>query len=122
MIFFSEMSASLVGMRPGNRKLQMHRSQSRGVVPASWLKGLVAILLFLAGAALPLYGQSDLALQASDLMRAGKFHDAELLWRQLEQQHPKDALIHGNLGLDLPQDGNLELAAVDYRISLALRP
>jgi Flp pilus assembly protein TadD len=46
-------------------------------------------------------------------MRAGKFHDAELLWRQLAQQHPKDASIHGNLGVALAQQGKLEPATIE---------
>src|ERR1700722_13445494 len=122
MIFFSEISASLLGMRPAIRKLRIPRARSRGSTTASWPSGLVSVLLILAGAVLPLYGQNDLAGQASDLMRAGKFHDAELLWRQLEQQHPKDALIHGNLGVALAQQGKLEPATVEYRRSLALKP
>jgi Flp pilus assembly protein TadD len=73
------------------------------------------ILVILAWAVLPLHAQNDLALQASELMRTGKFHDAELLWRQLEQQHPKDPLIHGNLGVSLAQQGKLETATAEYR-------
>src|ERR1700704_2075987 len=122
MSFFSAMAARLLGIRPGIRTLGIHPAQDRGSIPASRPNGLASVLLILAGAVLPLYGQNDLALQASDLMRAGKFHDAELLWRQLEQQHPKDALIHGNLGVALAQQGKLEPATVEYRRSLALKP
>src|SRR6266436_5253977 len=122
MIFFSEMSASLLGMRPGFGKLRMRHAQSPGLSPTLWFKCLALILLFLAGAVLPIHAQNDLALQASELMRTGKFHDAELLWRQLEQQHPKDALIHANLGVALAQQGKLETAAAEYRKSLALKP
>src|SRR5260370_4343876 len=122
MIFFSEMSASLLRMRPCIRKLRMRRAKSQGLIPTSWLKCLASIFLLLASAAPPLYGQSDLALQASELMQAGKFHGAELLWRQLAQQHPQDALIHGNLGVALARQGKLEPATAEYRKSLALKP
>ena len=45
--------------------------------------GLRWILLFLLSVAVPLQGQDDLANQALDLMRANRFQDAEVLWRQL---------------------------------------
>ena len=55
-------------------------------------------------------------------MQAGKFRDAELLWRQLEQQHPTDAVIHANLAVALAQQGELEAATIEYHKSLTLKP
>ena len=83
---------------------------------------MLSVFLIVTWAVLPSHAQNDVALQASELMRTGKFHDAELLWRQLEQQHPKDPVIHGNLGVALAQQGKLESAAVEYHKSLALKP
>lgn len=79
-------------------------------------------LLFLSLIALPLYGQNDVAGQASELMRAGRFHDAELLWRQLEHRYPENASVHSNLGIALAQQGELRQAADEYRKSLTLKP
>src|SRR6202044_1871492 len=67
--------------------------------------GLRWLLPILLGAAVPLHGQEDLARQAADLMQAGRFHDAEILWRQLETRSPNDSAIHSNLGVTLAQQG-----------------
>jgi hypothetical protein len=40
-----------------------------------------------------------------ELMRTGKFQDAELLWRQLAQQYRKDPVMRGNLGVALASTG-----------------
>ena len=70
----------------------MRRARSHGLISDRWLNCWFALIFLLsAWAVLPLHAQNDLARQASELMRAGKFHDAELLWRQLEQQYPKNA-------------------------------
>ena len=55
-------------------------------------------------------------------MRANRFHDAEVLWRQLETRNPNNATVHSNLGVCLAQQGQLEPATVEYRKSLALNP
>src|SRR5580704_19723582 len=81
------------------------------------LNYLGAIYLLLLAAAIPLRAQNDLATQAIELMRTGKFHDAEMLWRQLEKQYPANAAVHSNLGVTLAQQGALELAAGEYRKS-----
>ncbi len=122
MIFLSEMFSQRLPLRLAIPRLRKHRALSEGLISTRGINGLVLIFLFLACAVLPLHGQNDTALQASELMRAGKFHDAELLWRQLEQQHPKDALVYGNLGVALAQQGKLEAATAEYRKSLTLKP
>ena len=98
------------------------RARSRRAISNQWINRLLSVFLIVTWAVLPSHAQNDVALQASELMRTGKFHDAELLWRQLEQQHPKDPVIHGNLGVALAQQGKLESAAVEYHKSLALKP
>src|SRR6202453_814564 len=80
------------------------------------------LLLFLLAAAIPLHGQDDLAKQAVELMQGGKFHDAEILWRQLEARHPNDPTIHSNLGVTLAQQGQFEAATAEYRKALRLSP
>jgi len=99
-------------MRPGFWNSRMRRDQNPGLIRTNWRNFFALVFLFLACAVVPLHGQNDLAFQASELMRAGKFHDAELLWRQLAQRHPKDAVIRGNLGVTLAQQGKLEPATV----------
>ena len=95
----------------------------RVILRKQWKRrSLGSIFLCLFWAAIPLHGQNDLARQASELMQAGKFHDAELLWRQLEQQDPKNASIHSNLGVALAQQGQFDAATAEYRKSLALKP
>src|ERR1700761_9302704 len=123
MIFLFQMSPSGVGGRLGFlRQLQVYQAQSRRSCSNRWLDLLTSVVLVMTWAVLPLNAQDNIALQASELMRAGKFHDAELLWRQLEQQHPKDAVIHGNLGVALAQQGKLEAATTEYRRALAIKP
>ena len=83
---------------------------------------LALMLLLLSLTAVSVQGQDNLAAQASALMQAGKFHDAELLWRQLEAQEPKNSSVHNSLGFALAQQGELDLAAVEYRRSLTSDP
>lgn len=71
---------------------------------------------------IPLHAQDDTANQGVELMRAGKFHDAEAVWRQLEKRFPNNPEIHSNLGVSLAQQGQFEPAATEYRKSLALSP
>jgi len=120
MIFLSEMRPGLLATRHAGRKLRSFRGRRQESAEIRCIKYLTVIFLFLVWA-IPLQGQNDLVLRASDLMRAGKFHDAELLWRQLTQQHPKDAVAYGNLGVALAQQGKLEQAATEYRKSLTLK-
>src|SRR5206468_2792034 len=123
MIFLREVwAADGLWSRSGFRKLWTLCAQSREAISDLWLHRLTSILLILTCGVVPSRAQTNVAVQASDLMRTGKFHDAELLWRQLEQQHPKDPMIHGNLGVALAQQGKLESAAAEYRRSLALKP
>jgi Flp pilus assembly protein TadD len=120
MIFRLEMSPASLAIRQALRKLWRPRARTHQLISVHRLSCLL-IYLFLAGTVLPVYAQNDLALQASDLMRAGKFHDAELLWRQLEQRYPRNPMILSNLGVALAQQGKLEQAAIEYRKSLALK-
>jgi Flp pilus assembly protein TadD len=53
-------------------------------------------------------GRDDLARQAVELMQAGRFHEAEILWRQLQVGSPNDPAIHSNLGVTLAQQGRLK--------------
>jgi hypothetical protein len=56
------------------------------------------LILFCAlWAILPLQGQEDVGNQALGLMWANRFHDAEVLWRQLEQRYPNNPAVHSNL-------------------------
>jgi Flp pilus assembly protein TadD len=82
-----------------------------------WLT-TVRTLPFLS--AILLHGQNQLGAQASELMKAGKFHDAELLLRRVEAEDPKNPSSHNSLGFALEQQGELGLAAAEYRKSLAL--
>ena len=89
----------------------------KSLVDISFLRlrvgGLPWFLLCLLGAAIPLHGQDDLARQAVELMHGGRFHDAEILWRQLEARHPNDPTIHSNLGVTLAQQGQFGPATAE---------
>jgi Flp pilus assembly protein TadD len=84
--------------------------------------GLRWLLLILLGTAVPLHGQDGLARQAVELMQAGRFHEAEILWRQLQVRSPNYPAIHNNLGVTLAQARAFEAAAAEYRKSLSLSP
>src|SRR6202042_3057615 len=109
-------------MQPSCRKIQRRRTLSKAFFRSWLLHCLGLFFLSLPWTVLPLHGQDDLALQASELMRTGRFHDAELLWRQLEQRYPENASVHSNLGVALAQQGQLKPAVTEYRKSLALKP
>lgn len=68
------------------------------------------------------YGQDELTTRALELTQAGKFHDAEVLWRRLEDQHPSSPTVHNGLAFSLLQQGQLDQAASEYGMSLALDP
>jgi Flp pilus assembly protein TadD len=80
------------------------------------------IASFVFYASFPVRAQENLASQASTLMQEGNFHDAEVLWRKLEERYPKNPTFHGNLGVALAQQGQLAQAVTEYRTSLALNP
>jgi tetratricopeptide (TPR) repeat protein len=123
MIFLSQRVPNKLARRPAFRRLLKDRAQDRGRTSARLRRYYFALIFLLSFCAVfPLGAQNDLPSRATELMRAGKFHDAELLWRQLEQQYPKDAGIHGNLGVALAQQGKLEPAAAEYHKSLAIKP
>src|ERR1700735_4275672 len=120
-MLLSKISLAWVAIRLVIRKSKKCRTQSK-VFLSNRLLNCLGIFLLLVWTAIPLHGQNDLALQASELMRTGKFHDAELLWRQLEQRYPENASVHSNLGVALAQQGQLKPAVTEYRKSLALKP
>jgi tetratricopeptide (TPR) repeat protein len=68
------------------------------------------------------YSQNDIARQAETLMQAGRFHEAEDLWRKLTESEPRNASAHANLGLALARQEQLAAAAVEYRKALAIQP
>ena len=67
-------------------------------------------------------GRMISARQAVELMQAGRFQDAEILWRHLQARSPNDPAIHSNLGVTLAQQGQFEAATAEYRKSLSLSP
>ena len=68
------------------------------------------------------YGQEVTATQAMSLMQAGKFHDAEMIWRSLTERFPEDPALHNGLGISLAQQSEPALAASEYKKSLSLSP
>jgi predicted Zn-dependent protease len=53
-------------------------------------------------------------------MQSGNFHDAEMIWRQLEERYPRNPTFHGDLGVALAEQGRFADAAAEYRRSLVL--
>ena len=71
----------------------------------------------------PDYGAQQASVQqATQLIQAGQFHEAELLLRGLVRQYPKDASVRSTLGVALAQQGMLAAAVEEYRASLAFDP
>ena len=90
MIFLSQRVPNKLPRRPAFRRWLKDRAQDRERTSAQSRRYYFALIFLLSlCAVVSLQAQNDLASQATELMRAGKFHDAELLWRQLEQQIPK---------------------------------
>src|SRR4051794_19623759 len=85
------------------------------------LLSIVALMFSLFECA-SLSAQTDAAAKASQLMQSGNFRDAEMLWRQLAARYPRNAEVHGNLGVCLAQQGKLQQAAAAYRKSLEIKP
>lgn len=79
-----------------------------------------AALVLLGGAAL-LAGE-DLSQQGAAAVRAGRYEEAERIYRQLSKSFPKEAGWHGNLGLALHSQGKLKAAVQALEQSLKLRP
>jgi Flp pilus assembly protein TadD len=114
--------AGLSTMRAILHKLRMHRAR-RAVLLSSRRSLWLAVMLLLPPlSAIPLHGQIELGAQASELMKAGKFHDAEQILRRVEAEDPKNPSAHNSLGFALGQQGEFSLAAAEYRKSLALDP
>lgn len=68
-----------------------------------------------------IFGQ-DLSQQAAEAMRAGRYADAERLYRQLVKQFPAEAGWHGNLGLALHSQKRYSQAIPPLEQSLKLHP
>ena len=80
-----------------------------------------ATLIVLALACSGLLAQ-DFSQKGAEAMRAGRFAEAEQIYRQLVQQFPSDAGWHANLGLALHSQGKYKEAAEALENSLKLRP
>src|SRR5215203_1863928 len=64
----------------------------------------------------------DLSRKGAEAMRAGRFADAEQIFRNLTRRYPREAPWHGNLGLALHSQGKLREAAESIEYSLKLQP
>ena len=71
------------------------------VRPRQAMEVCLFVLLVVCSAATISYGQDVTAEQAANLMRMGKFAEAETLWRELAQRFPKNASILAGLGVSL---------------------
>jgi tetratricopeptide (TPR) repeat protein len=78
---------------------------------------LVLILIACSGV-----GAQDLSKQGAEAMRAGRFGDAEQIYRQLVRQFPSDPGWHANLGLAFHSQGKYKEAAEELERSLKLQP
>jgi predicted Zn-dependent protease len=78
------------------------------------------ILAFLAAAAVTI--AQDASAQAAEAMRAGRFAEAERLYRELLRKDPKNPGWHANLGLSLHSQMKFRQAVEAIERSLKLRP
>ena len=78
------------------------------------------ILAFFAAAALTI--AQDASNQAAQAMRAGRFTEAERLYRQLMQRDPNNPGWHANLGLALHSQMKFREAVEAIERSLQLKP
>jgi predicted Zn-dependent protease len=75
--------------------------------------GTLAAVLWLA---------ADLSADGAAAMRAGRYTEAEKIYRQLVKQSPREAGWQGNLGLALYSQGRFAEAIGPLKTSLQLRP
>ncbi|MEJ7608045.1 MAG: tetratricopeptide repeat protein [Bryobacteraceae bacterium] len=68
-----------------------------------------------------LVAAQQLSAEGAQAMRAGRFADAERIYRQLVKQSPEEAGWHGNLGLALHSQGKYRQAVEALEGSLKLR-
>ena len=80
--------------------------------------GRIFLILFAAA----LTFAQDVSQQAAQAMRAGRYAEAERLYRQLVRQDPKNHGWHANLGLALHSQKNYREAAEAIERSLKLKP
>jgi predicted Zn-dependent protease len=83
------------------------------VVGRLWF-ALFAVTLTITG--------QDVSRQAAEAMRAGRYTEAEQLYRQLIKVSPKEPGWHANLGLALHSQGKYREAAEALERSLKLKP
>lgn len=65
---------------------------------------------------------TDLTQQAGDAYKAGRFDEALKKYLQLEEQTPKDAGVHANVGLAEQQLGQIDQAVAEFRQAVGLDP
>ncbi len=82
--------------------------------------GLLIGVAFVSPCSEALAAQITVAIKASQLMQAGNFNDAELLWRQLAQSYPKSAEIHSNLAVSLAQQDAALIATLLVLVGILL--
>jgi tetratricopeptide (TPR) repeat protein len=109
-------------MKRAGLRLQFLKRVHCTRVPA-WGRVFLCAIFFCS---LTLHAQENTPQHALQLMQAGRFHDAEIIWRALAARvsphDPSAAAIHANLGLALAEQGELGAAAAEYRKSLSVRP
>jgi protein O-GlcNAc transferase len=81
---------------------------------------LLTIIFWLAS--LTLAPAQDVSQKAAQAMRAGRFAEAETLYRQLVRSDPKEPGWHGNLGLALHSQNKFREAVESLERSIKLRP
>ena len=69
--------------------------------------------------AVEMYKQFD---RATELGEKGEDAEAITAWKALAAEHPDDARVHDNLGLELARTGKYEDAIREYKRALALNP
>lgn len=86
------------------------------------LMGSSAALILYLGAWAMLAAAQLLSAEGAQAMRAGRFAEAERIYRQLVKQSPEEAGWQGNLGLALHSQGKYRQAVEALESSLKLRP
>ena len=64
----------------------------------------------------------ELFKQGNAAQEAGKYSQAEAIWRKVLELNPKYALAYNNLGIALRQQGKVEQAIAKYEKAIQLNP